>query len=235
MTTLSQVIDEIVEETGHQELRLAIPSWLHQTLRELHFNDATPMKYPDNLFEDYVTADSDEGYLYPLVAPQQFQVMESVYYETRGIYAPPRSPAASMAFLEQINGDVYHYRTGGYIALSGYGGTGATVKIAYYLIPPRLQDFKNASLRPAQWDEENQVWVYLPAYDVDATTRADALTKTTNWLLLRHKEVIMEGVRAKLYKRLNDPDRAKIAFSAYNSMKGIVFSEAANFIPDYQS
>ena len=62
-------------------------------------------------------------------------------------------------------------------------------------------------------------FTYLPAYDVDDTTRENAHLLITNWLLIRWEELIKEGVRAKLYKRVADQVRMRAAYSAFESAR----------------
>lgn len=241
MTTLSQMVDEVVAETAHPELRTALVDYLHQSIRELHFIDSNPpapLKYPDNLFEDYVSATLDSGYVYPIPHPERFQQVEAIAFDDRGgTPVPMRFPSAASVWREQIDGDVFYYRTGTYLAMSGYGATGSMIKIGIYQFPRRMPYYtlQNAGVRPAVWDEETATFTYATTYDVDDTTRANALDLTTNWMIMRHKEVIKEGMRAKLYKRLSDLDRAKIAFSAYSSLKGQVWAEASNYMPGYSA
>lgn len=223
----------MIAEVMRPEMRGMAIDYLHQTIRELHFVQDVKMKYGDNLVEDVAVADADSGYLWAIPAPQRLQMMESVYYNNRGKYSYERSPSAALAFTEEIGGDIFWYRTGNYIAFAGYGGSQAQISLAWYEFPRRLLYYPANSSRPAIWDEESQQFLYAAAYNIDATTRANALVLTTNWVLSRHKEVVKEGVRAKLYKRSGDIDRAKLAFAAYKQNSAMVYAEASNQTPQY--
>jgi hypothetical protein len=228
VTTFSQAIDDLVAETRRPDMKAILGDYLLQTIRELHVDTKSgsvgrALKFPDNLVEDELTADAETGFTWAIAAPHRFQLFESAYYENRGLYSRNRSPSSAFAFSEEINGDVYHYRSGNYFCFSGYGGLDAIIKIAYYQYPARLT-YYSAALRPAVWSDEAQGWTYLDSYDITDETRANAVALVTNWMLLRYPDLLKEGTRAKLYKRLNDPDRARMAFSAFESMKPLLIS-----------
>jgi hypothetical protein len=223
VSTYSQIIDDLVAETLRPDMLVSMGIYLHQTIRELHVNQGASLKYADNLIEVELTADLEEGYTWQIPNPQRFQLMESVWYEMRGLYAKSRFPSSAFAFSEEINGDVYFYRSGQYFCFSGYGGLDSIVKLAYYEYPRQLIYYKPA-VRPATWNVETQSWSYLSSYNVDSTTKANALLLSTNWMLDRYEDLIKEGIRAKLYKRLGDGDRARMSFSSFESFKPVLFS-----------
>src|SRR3546814_5049537 len=52
------------------------------------------------------------------------------------------------------------------------------------------------------------------------TTLFRSLAKATNWILSRHEDVVAEGARAKVYKRLSYTERARTSYSMYMSLRG---------------
>src|SRR3546814_3218076 len=69
-------------------------------------------------------------------------------------------------------------------------------------------------------------------YDPSLVTdeeKAAALAKATNWILSRHEDVVAEGARAKVYKRLSDTERARTSYSMYMSLRGGFWSNEVAF------
>src|SRR3546814_4768742 len=74
-------------------------------------------------------------------------------------------------------------------------------------------------------------------YDPSLVTdeeKAAALAKATNWILSRHEDVVAEGARAKVYKRLSDTERARTSYSMYMSLRGGFWSNEVAFTESYQ-
>src|SRR3546814_18232243 len=69
------------------------------------------------------------------------------------------------------------------------------------------------------WDEEEYIFEYDPSLVTDEE-KAAALAKATNWILSSHEDVVAEGARAKVYKRLSDTERARTSSSMYMSIRG---------------
>ena len=117
-----------------------------------------------------------------------------------------------------------YQKVGDRVIFRGYGGTNGVISISYYQYPKALKYYALA-LRPASWDEESG-YTYLDTYDVDDTTRDNARALTTNWLLERWDMVLSEGLRAKVYKRLGDENRARLCYSSYMQLRtGLINSE----------
>ena len=58
MTTFSQLVDSVVEDTRRPDLRTTIGQYVNQQIRELHIGpNGAAMKYNDNLVEIELTAD----------------------------------------------------------------------------------------------------------------------------------------------------------------------------------
>lgn len=225
MTTFSQLVDSVVEDTRRPDLRNTIVGYVNQAIREMHMGQqGAVQKYNDNLVEIELTADAETGYQYTLPNPTRFQTYEAVWYDSVGVYADYRMPSSAFAFADKPFGDCYFYRSASSLIFNGYGGDDATIKLAYFQFPSRLKYYV-AAARPATWDDEGG-WSYHADYDVDATTRETARTLVTNWLLERWEDMISQNVRGKVWARLADSDRAKIAFSASETLRaGLIAAE----------
>lgn len=216
-------------------MRSTIAGFVNQTIRELHFDPSSgvAISYTRNLQELAITATVDDQQTWDFSNPQLFQRMEAVYYPQYGKYARQRSPSTAHAFMGEVDADYYYYRAGSYLVFSCYGATGAEIDLAYFEYCRKLPYYTSA-LNPVHWDEIAQGYAYLPAYDVDDTTRLAARVLCTNWMLETHEELIKEGARAKLYVRLSDVDRAKLHYSLYQSLRpGMVSSESYDSVATY--
>lgn len=218
MTTLSQLVDEIVEETRRPALRQQISTFVNEVIQELHLHPdhAAAVKFDENLVEALLTATESTGYFYTLPQPRLFQDVEAVWYQTLGLAARRLKPSTVHKFRNRPDGDSYYYRSGPTICFNGYGGTGAQIQLAYYQKPRRLKYYA-AGDRPCSWDEETESYSYATAYDSTSELQAQAEELCSNWILMRWKEVVKQGVVAKLFTRAGDLDRAKLAYSSYRT------------------
>jgi len=240
MYSHTQIIDDLIEELLRPDLRAAMGNALNQTIRELHFTtgqNPVPVGYADNIVELEITADSETGFTYVLPRPRQFQMMEAVWYSAYGRYATQRRPSSIRQFAESMDGAEYGwYRSGDTIAFDNYGGLDADIQLAWFEYVPRLKDYEVEADAPAWWDDTTESWAYHEDYDTNAETRANALALSTSWMHLRWKDTLMAGVRAKIWARLGDTERAKIAYSSYESLRPlIVGAETYNMTPRYRS
>jgi hypothetical protein len=228
MTTFSQLVDSIVSETKRPDLVSEIATYLNQTIREVHFTPdrGAALFFSENFRESLLTATSDESYTWDIPNPGTFQKMLLVKYSSlfdrqgNDVFAAETIPGRHLAAL-----DYYFYRVGGTFVFSGFGGLNSQIAIGWYEFPPSLK-YKTPALREAWYDSEIG-WEYHP--DVNTPElQAAAQILTTNWLLMRWHDVIAEGVRAKVYKRLSDTERARTSYSLYGSLRqGLWTSETA--------
>lgn len=236
MTTFSQLVDEMVVETRRPDLRSEIATYLNQTIREVHFEPSrgNVVLYGENRKELEITADTDSGQIWDIPNPALFQAMEAVRFPGQMLYrmeyAPQARPGPSLntkAF--------YYYRSGPSFVFGGtvgYGGIGAKIQLSYFEYPPSLK-YKAIGSRPAEYDVESG-WTY---YDLTASSGLDytllanqpaAQALVSNWILLRWSDVLREGLRAKVYKRISDQLRATTSYSLYTQLRqGIFTSESA--------
>lgn len=241
MYSFSQTLDSLVEELLRPDLKPAMVNYLNLTIRELHSTRANPdtppvpVGYMSNLVEAELTADEDLGFTWDIPTPRKFQMMESVYYTQFGRYATQRRPSSIMQFEESVDGGQYQwYRSGDTMVFSNYGGDQAQILLAYFQYLPSLVDYPVAS-RPAYFSVTDDEWKYHADYDVSDATRLAAYELCSNWMLERHRDTLMQGVRAKVWARLADESRMRTAYSSYQSLRAeLVASETYDAAPRYR-
>lgn len=231
MFTFSQMVDAMVSETKRPDLVSEIARYVNQTIRELHFSGDrnAVIFYEENYREATITATSETNQTWDIPDPTIFQKMAAVRYsdvfDRNGdvIWAKPTTPGRH---LNQL--DYFFYRAGGSFAFAGYGGINSHIDLSWYEFPKSLT-FKSVAARPASFDIETG-WTYADGINTDEL-KAAAQLLTTNWLLMRWNDVVAEGVRAKVYKRLSDTERARTCYSMYGSLRqGLWTSETAQLI-----
>ena len=223
MTTLSQLVDEILNETRRPDMRRDIIDYVNQTVREVHNHPANNavLMYNENLVEELLTASVDSGFGWDIPDPATFQAMQAVQYRSADVWPDPVTPSRGIQGRRY-----YYYRAGRHYSFAGYGGQNSQIAIAYYQFPRVLSYFPLGS-RPAEYDV-NQGWTYAPQF-ADVALHPAAESYVTNWLLMRWSMVIKEGVRAKVYKRVGDMERSRTSFSLFQSLRmGLATSESAD-------
>lgn len=231
MTTFSQLVDEMVSETKRPDLVSEISRYVNQTIRELHFSADrnAALFYPENFREASLTATAEETFTWEIPNPTQFQKMAGVKFPNvydRDGYPVWATETVPGRHLNQL--DHFYYRVGGTFVFAGYGGIDGVIALAWYEFPRSLV-YKSTAARPASYDPESG-WSYADEVD-DPELEEAARILTTNWLLMRWHDVVAEGVRAKVYKRLSDTERARTSYSMYGSLRqGLWTSETSQFI-----
>lgn len=228
MFTFSQLVDDMVSETKRPDLVSEIARYVNQTIREVHFDPQRngAIFFDENFKEEQVVATSESQQVWNIENPTTFQKMAAVGYPTQWdrdhspIWATETSPGRHLNSLQY-----FYYRTGNSFVFSGYGAVGSRINLGWYEYPRSLK-YKLPAARPATYDAEDG-WTYAPGVNTPEMQEA-AQILVTNWLLMRWNEVIAEGVRAKLYKRISDTDRSRTSYSLYQSLRqGLVTSETA--------
>lgn len=220
MFTLSQLVDELVEETKRPDLLVDIVRFVNQTVRELHFTQdrRAATLFKSNFKELALTADVDSGFSWEVPNPTTFQLLAAVQflgvYNQAGdsVWATEQSPGPNL-----VNKNYYYYRVGDTFVFSGYGGSSNIINLGYYEFPKSLKYYAAGSIRPAEYDIETG-WTY-PAGAATAEDQLVARENSTNWMILRWADVVSEGVRAKIYKRISDTERARTCYSMYESLR----------------
>lgn len=229
MFTFSQMVDDIVSEVKRPDLTSEIARYVNQTIRECHFSTdrQAAIFYRDNFNEVLLTATAEEGFSWTLPNPTTFQQMAGVKYPGQfdiggnEIWAEATTPG------RHLNGKTnFFYQVGSEFVFSGYGGLNGIIALGYFAFPSSLKYYTEAN-RPAWYDVEDG-WSYNDAIVSDEDKEAARLV-VTNWLLMRWSDVVSEGVRAKLFKRVSDTERARNCYSLYGQLRqGLMTSEVAD-------
>lgn len=216
MTTFSQMVDDLVAESLRPDLQTTIVSYLNQTIRDVHFNQQNKslIKYNDNLNEAITYGIGEQSTVWPIPSPQTFASTEAIYYPDVDSLAVERKP--SMIHTLGTEPSTW-YRSGQNLVFDGYGGIDAPIWIAYLSYPRQLVYYKKD--RPCVWSDADQAYTYAPAYDGTPELQEAARGLATNWLLERWQHVILEGGRAKLYKRLEKELGMRAAYSSFESAR----------------
>lgn len=228
MFTFSQLVDEMVSETKRPDLVSDIARYLNETIRELHFSEdrGAILFYAENFREELLDCDVETGMTWEIPEPTTFQKMAGVQYpfvfddDNNARWAAETTPG------RHLNGmTTFFYRTGKTFVFAGYGGLDTQIALGWYEFPRSLK-YKAVAARPASFDIESG-WTY--ADDITtAELELAAQELTTNWLILRWNDVVAEGLRAKIYKRLSDDSRSRTSYSMYQSLRhGLWTSETA--------
>lgn len=228
MYTFSQMVDEMVSEVKRPDLTSEIVRYLNQTIRECHFDPQTNAAqfYTRNGVELALTATAENGHVWQMPNPTNFQKMAAVQYATRfgrdgeSVWAVETTPGRHLRDL-----DAYFYQSGSSVVFSGYGGVNAQINLFYFRFPASLPYFK-PGCRPMEYDAYGGK-VYAPEW-IHEHSRDDADCLTTNWILQTWSDIVAEGVRAKVYKRVSDTERARTCYSLYAQLRrGLMTSESA--------
>lgn len=229
MFTFSQMVDDVVSEVKRPDLATEVARYVNQTIRECHFSTdrQAAIFYRDNFNEVLLTSDSEDSYVWEIPNPTTFQKMAGVkfplQYDVRGdnVWATETTPGRHMSSFKH-----FFYQVGQSFVFSGFGGLNATIALGYFAFPPSLK-YKPAASRPAEYDSELG-WTYHGDIITDEDKEAARLV-STNWLLMRWSDVVSEGVRAKLFKRVSDTERARNCYSLYGQLRqGMMTSEVAD-------
>lgn len=229
MTTFSQLVDSVLAETSRLDLREHAISYLRQTIRECHLDPErnTAIFMWPNYAEVQLTADEDSAFSWQIPDTTRFQGeqmvrFDSVWEDGKQVYATP--------LISGFAGNRQRYayqKVGDRFIFNGYGRSGGVISLAYFQFPAALKYYAVAN-RPATWDEETG-YTYHEDYNATPELQETARLLTTNWLLERWDMVLEEGLRAKLYKRLSDTERARTCYSLYMSLRlGLQNSEQAD-------
>jgi hypothetical protein len=226
MTTFSQMVDEAVRESKRPDMLSEIATYLNQTVREVHMRPDVnaPLTYRENFKESQVVADQPSGQVWDIPNPAVFQRVAGIRYTTLmsryggHVWATEKVPGPGVEPDEY-----FFYRVGSSLVFSNYGGTGGVIDIGWFEFPNRLK-YLSAAQRPATYDDLDG-WTYAAGVVTDSQ-KSWAREVTSNWLLLRWHDVLLEGVRAKIYKRVSDTERQRTSYSLYQQQRqGLWISE----------
>lgn len=228
MLTFSQLVDNLVSEVKRPDLTSDIVKYLNQTVRECHISpDRNAIQfYRDNAREIQLTATSESNYVWDIPKPQLFQAIASVNYplqfDSHGQSVWPTETRPGRHLSQMTH---YFYRVAQSVVFAGAGGVGGLINVYWYEYPGSLPYLKQGC-RPMEYDSYGNK-IYAPEWIHDHA-RDDADVLCTNWMIDRWADVISEGVRAKVYKRVSDDSRARTCYSLYQQLRqGLVTAETA--------
>lgn len=218
MTTFSQLVDDMAAETLRPDFLRngVIASYTNQTIREVHtMNDGQRVcRFSSNREEFRLnTGDTDTGFSWAIERVNCYQATESVYYPAVQRPARELNPGSFDVNVgrDDVSERFSYYRSGPTMWFRGYGGAGQEIWISAFYYPRSLV-YHAVGERWATWDPETESFTYKPS---TGKTTEELEDLSTNWILLRWGELVKEGVRAKVYKRLADSARAQLCYSAY--------------------
>lgn len=217
MTTFSQCVDDVVVEMMRPDLLVASISYANQTLRELHFKpnpggQPVPVHYDANRFEDEIAVNTVEPFLWTIPAVNAFQSLETAYSPELGIYIKPKNPRISKAPSFEPYANVFWYRTGPSVAFAGLPN-GSNLQLSWFEYV-RSMGYIALANRVVTFDPLTQTYSKVGG---GTPSEAEMLLET-NWMLQRWGEsVVKEGIRAKMFKRIGDMDRGRMAYSSFES------------------
>lgn len=215
MRTFSQIIDEMIDELKRPDMRATLVSYLNTTVRELHKRSSggIAVHYGENRVETTYEI-TETPIVWEIPSPQQFQDLETIYVPTRGVYLTKSKPGVALRPSDNPLDRFYYYRTGPAFALAGLE-VGESVNISYFAYPPRLE-YAAVADRVCWYDPSVESYVVADSW---AGTDAEAKAKVTNWLLERYGDELREGVRVKIYRRLNNPEQASQSHLTFEAAK----------------
>lgn len=220
--TFSQIIDELaISELRRPDMRVAITSYLNQTIRDVHSKRGTrsAIHFGENRVEDELTIIA-VPVIWDIPIPNRFQVMEAIYAVDRGVYLVPKNP--SIIFRETSNpmDRFNYYRSGSGFVLNGVS-LNETIRFTFFQFPKMLTYYAPAD-RPAVWNPETETFTYHIDYSATPELQANARDLVTHWLIQRHGETLKEGVRAKTYRRLANEIQAKMSYSEFEDLREMI-------------
>lgn len=223
MTTFSRLVDDIVTELLRPDMRATVASYTNQTIRDIHFRPGSqsPILYDANRYEDELTITTDGTWQWMIPSNTRFQNVEAIFINELGQYVKPKNPRIALEASFQPFANLYWYRSGPVIAISGIA-SGYSGLMSYHMFPRTLA-YKPASgtgARLIEFDPDTDSYKLIGG----GVPTEEQLELETHWLLQRWGDTVKEGVRAKTWKRLGDMERTRLAFSAFESMRTAVWN-----------
>jgi len=215
MTTFSQLVDNVVQQSNRPNLLTRIATVVANVIYELHFTRRRGVIfYAQNRREQLLTLTADQ--VFNWTAPPRLQIVEAARYDgildykNKQVYATPVKPGRRM------NDEKYYfYRNASGFIFVNCGSIGQTISVAYFQrLAPLV--YYPVGQRPATWDESTATWSYLNAVTQQDKEAAEALV--SNWLTQEHDAVILEGSLAAIWKEAGD-QRSIPTFARYSSLR----------------
>lgn len=224
--SFSSLIDDAILATGKPGSLIAAVSAANLTIRECQ---AFGLFARDLIEENFVTDASP----YIFTRPSYFRKLRTAKYASSGDY-----PKFLLPGKIQKNETSYFYAADSYYVFKGMA-VGETLDLAnYYWAKPLIYygllgtttvQYPGGpyTTRPAYFDILEDEWMYLNADgDAYATTTGDAdedalrVVNATNWLVTDWRDMILSGIKAKVWNAASDP-RGTVEFSAYKQTQNM--------------
>lgn len=230
MTTFSQLVDEMSAELIRPDLKKTgatldggyIASSINQTIREVHTGkNGVRHQFDANRVEIEITVPDgvDSHYAWEIPNFNRFQNTEAVLFRSIGRYAKLRKPGTvTLTGRGPIEDLFYWYPSGAYLTFHGFGSAGSLIAWSGFYYPRSLKYHAGTVADPrwATYDTESEEWTFA---DGTGKSQEELMDLSSNWLLMRWPDMIREGVRAKVFKRLGDENRQRTSYSSYESMR----------------
>lgn len=218
MTTFSQLVDDVVKELLRPDMRDTIATYTNQTIRDVHFrpNVNTAALFDANRYESEETVTADGTWLWSIPSSTRFQDIEAIFIKDLGVYVKRKNPRVALEQSFEPDANLYWYRSGPAIAVHGVAAN-QVAKLSYHMFP-RTLGYKptiGANARIIRFDEDTDSYVLIAG----GAPTEEQLELETHWVLQRWADAVKEGVRAKIWKRLGDMERTRMAYSAFESMR----------------
>jgi hypothetical protein len=212
MTTFSQLVDEVAFELRRLDATTDLVGYLNKSLREAfyHPKSGTLGLYGASLFEDSFTHVGNEPYIGQPWNQDRLQNIAAVYNTTTGEYIQQKRPNTAYRpgeVVTPLNQGIYWYRSGPSIVISGIND-GDTILLAWYEFAPRFVYYPPGE-RPSVYDPDANTY--------SGTEAEQALC--THWLLQRWTEALKDGMKAKLWARMDEQNRSRMAYSSFNDYR----------------
>lgn len=227
MTTFSQLVDDVIEEMHRPDLRGQIVRAVNQAIRAVHArpNSGSNVGFDENRQEVKLLLPAEGSLMWAIPEVGRFQAIESVYSVDLERQIDERTPALLGVNSDIALADFGWYRSGPGIHFSE-ALAGNTLLLAYFDYPRRLAYFA-AGTRSLVYNAATDGYAVTGVGGVDEET---AYAQSTNWLLMRWEDCIALGVRSIIYRNLGDIERARLAYSAFEQERLVVWQAEAKTV-----
>lgn len=229
--SFSSLIDDAVLATGKPMQLVNAVQYANLTVRECQ---ALALFAPD-LVEDQLLVPANQSGPYTWTVPTAtFRSLRTVKYANCCVW-----PELILPGRKQKGKIHYFYRADNYFVFAGAGAS-ETIKKATYSWRKRLGYYGRLginttlfpggsySIRPAYYDGDAEKWQYLnTAQDAYIDTTGDPVVdearqlKATNWLFSDWRDLILSGIKTKIWNAAGDP-RAATEYSVYKQTQKIL-------------
>lgn len=220
----SELVDTCVARSGRVDKKTDIASWANLTVQQMTGKHV----FEKNMVEDLLATTADP---YTWQRPTRWQRLRTVYYQTMDIW-----PEFVMPGRAQRDKNYFYYGGSTYYVFKGCLVGQESIKICYYQYPPALK-YLDVGKRPAVYHPETDEWEYFDLTGVagltapynqnfasgDPATELQARELVSNWCLMDYQNLTEEGVLAKIFKGVDDQQRAATHYSFFETNYREVF------------